>query len=239
MSQPKVIFWDAVGTLFGIRGSVGQIYSCFAAQHGVIVEPGALNRAFMQSFWAAPRAAFSVVSPRDLAVKELAWWQAIAAHSFAQTGVLEQFKDFDAFFAELFAHFATAEPWSVYEDVPAMLQHCRESGISLGVLSNFDSRLLRVLAALELSQFFDSVTCSTTVGSAKPEPEIFAIALGKHDCPPEQAWHIGDSWQEDIRGALNAGVKPIWLNRPAQPLPEQERGVVSILSLPELSAYLV
>lgn len=27
------------------------------------------------------------------------------------------------------------------------------------------------------------------------------------------AWHIGDSWQDDYEGAINAGLKGIWLNR--------------------------
>lgn len=238
MSEPQVIFWDAVGTLFGIRGSVGAIYSQFAAQSGVSVEPEPLNRAFMQSFMTAPRAAFSHPTPTDLAAKEVAWWQAIAANSFAQMGVLDQFQDFDQFFRELFAHFATADPWYVYDDVPAILSQFKQAGLTLGVLSNFDSRLLRVLDALDLHKFFDSVTCSTIVGAAKPEPDIFAIALGKHHCSPKQAWHIGDSWQDDVQGALNAGLKPIWLNRQAAPQPSLENGVLAIHSLAELPAYL-
>jgi putative hydrolase of the HAD superfamily len=30
MTNPKVILLDAVGTLFGVRGSVGQIYSAIS-----------------------------------------------------------------------------------------------------------------------------------------------------------------------------------------------------------------
>lgn len=86
-------------------------------------------------------------------------------------------------------------------------------GIELAIVSNFDSRLYAVLEALELSQWFASVTISTHVGSAKPEPAIFEAALANHGCSPQDAWHVGDSWSEDYEGAVAAGLKGIWLNR--------------------------
>jgi putative hydrolase of the HAD superfamily len=49
MNLPKTIFLDAVGTLFGIRGSVGQIYSDIASDFGVKTEAIAVDRAFMAS----------------------------------------------------------------------------------------------------------------------------------------------------------------------------------------------
>ena len=93
------------------------------------------------------------------------------------------------------------------------LKHWRQLGIELGVLSNFDSRLYHVLQALELAQFFTSITISTQVGAAKPDPLIFTNGLNKHHCPPQSAWHIGDSLQEDYHGAKAAGLRAIWLQR--------------------------
>jgi putative hydrolase of the HAD superfamily len=219
LAQPKVIFLDAVGTLFGIRGSVGEIYQRFAAAAGVMVDAEALNKAFFQSFAAAPRAAFPGVPGDQIPALEYAWWRAVAARSFEQVEVLPQFPNFDQFFRPLFDHFLTAEPWALYPEVPEILTCWRSAGIQLGVLSNFDSRLQPVLAALEISQFFGSVTISTAVGAAKPEAKIFRMALAQHhlaDLPAEQsalAWHIGDSWKEDVVGAHGAGLTPIWLNR--------------------------
>jgi putative hydrolase of the HAD superfamily len=219
--HPQVIFLDAVGTLFGIRGSVGKIYQRFAAAAGVQVEAEALNQAFFQSFAAAPRAAFPGVPEAQISQLEYGWWRAVAAQSFAQVGVFEQFPDFDAFFQPLFAYFGTADPWELYAEVPQVLAHWQAAGIRLGVLSNFDSRLHQVLQALEIQQFFSSVTISTQVGAAKPEPEIFAAALQNQQqqdwVSPSQVWHIGDSWPEDVVGAHAAGLTPIWLNR-KQPL---------------------
>lgn len=39
MKKPKVIFLDAVGTLFGVKGSVGTVYSQIAQDFGVEVSP--------------------------------------------------------------------------------------------------------------------------------------------------------------------------------------------------------
>ncbi len=213
MQPPKVIFVDAVGTLFGIKGSVGQVYAKISQQFGVEVSADALNQAFFQSFPAAPPPVFPGVEPQDIPQCEFEWWQAIALRTFQEVGVFHQFPDFSAFFAALYTHFATAEPWFVYPDVRPALEHGRQLGIELGVLSNFDSRLYSVLQALELAEFFTSVTISTEVGAAKPDPKIFAVGLYKHNCLAEVAWHIGDSFKEDYQGAKAAGLCAIWLKR--------------------------
>ncbi|WP_254721968.1 HAD-IA family hydrolase [Kovacikia minuta] len=80
-------------------------------------------------------------------------------------------------------------------------------------MSNFDSRLYSVLQSLELANFFSSVTISSEAGAAKPDPQIFAIALQKHQCPPELAWHIGDSYEEDYQAARAAGLRGVWVKR--------------------------
>ena len=212
-SQPQVIFLDAVGTLFGVRGSVGQVYSNLAQQFGVSVAADTLDQTFVESFRGTSAMAFPGVAPADLPDREYAWWWAIAAQTFEQAGVYGQFADFGAFFAVLYDHFTTAAPWVVYPDIRASLTHWRQQNIQLGIISNFDSRLYAVLSALNLSEFFSSITISTEVGAAKPDVKMFAAALAKHDCSPDAAWHIGDSRREDYEGAKAAGLRSIWLKR--------------------------
>lgn len=233
--RPQAIFLDAVGTLFGIRGSVGEIYANFAAQAGVIVDPTQLDQAFMTSFAQAPKLNSSLAMGEALVALEQAWWEAVAAKSFAAVGVLGKFPDFSRFFQDLFDHFALADPWYVYEDVRQVLSSWQEMGIRLGILSNFDSRLYPVLEALDLAPFFDSVTISTHVGAAKPDSNIFNIALEHYNLEPVQAWHIGDSWSEDVVGAYQAGLGAIWLNRTGKPLPRPGIALQVVTSLTELS----
>lgn len=222
MKQPKVIFLDAVGTLFGIRGTVGEVYGMLARQSGVEVAAEALDAAFIQSFRSSPAAAFPGVNPVDIPTHEFNWWKVIVMQTFQQVGVEQQFSDFDSFFSELYAYFATTEPWFVYPDVFSALSSWQQSGIELGVLSNFDSRIYSVLQAFGLAKFFTSVTISTEVGAAKPDGHIFAAALAKHNCPPSEAWHIGDSLKEDYQAAQSLGLQAIWLKRDRQKIAESK-----------------
>jgi putative hydrolase of the HAD superfamily len=213
MKHPKIIFFDAVGTLFKIRGSVGEIYSQFAQQLGLAVDAELLNQAFVQSFCAAPRAAFPGVDPQAIPRLEYEWWHSVAAQSFRQVGAYSKIEDFDAFFQPLFDYFAIADPWILYPEVPQVLSQLKSMDIELGIISNFDSRLYALMKALGLEPWFSSVTVSTQAGAAKPECAIFEAALSIYGYDPDQAWHIGDSWTEDYRGATAAGLRGVWLNR--------------------------
>jgi putative hydrolase of the HAD superfamily len=211
---PKVIYLDAFGTLFGVRGSVGELYSNLARAVSVSTDPHAVNRAFYQSFAAAERLAFPDAEPAAIPELEYRWWKAIVAETFERVGALDKFADFETFYAGLYGYFETAAPWQVYGDTVRSLDRWQAMGIELGIISNFDSRLYRVLSVLGLDAYFQSVTISTEVGAAKPAAKIFEAALAKHNCTPAQAWHIGDSESEDYAGAQSIGMRAILIARP-------------------------
>ncbi len=213
LSQPRVIFLDAVGTLFGVAGSVGQVYADLAQHHGIAADSATLNQAFFRAFRAAPEMAFPGSDPATVPEQEYLWWRVIAQQTFSSAGVLDSFVDFDSFFADLYAHFATAAPWVLYPDVPPALERWRRRGIALGVISNFDTRLYAVLEELGLDSFFSSITIASEAGAAKPDPLIFATALQKHGCEASQAWHVGDSKIDDLEGARAAGLHSILVKR--------------------------
>jgi putative hydrolase of the HAD superfamily len=213
LSLPKVIFLDAFGTLFGVRGSVGEIYSEVANKYDVNCSPELLNKYFYTAFKNSTPCTFPGVPTSDIPQHEYQWWREINRQTFTAVGAIEQFDDFDVFFQELYRYFATSAAWEIYPDVVPALINWQRSGIQLAVLSNFDSRLCTVLKVLELDRYFSTVTISTEVGAAKPQVEIFIAALGKYQCLPQSAWHIGDSLEEDYLGADNAGLTAIWLNR--------------------------
>ncbi|NJK54978.1 MAG: HAD-IA family hydrolase [Pleurocapsa sp. SU_5_0] len=217
-SLPRVIFFDAMGTLFDLKNSVGEIYHQYASKHGVAIDAKQIEQAFITSFKSAPPLAFL---PNELAVikqQEFDWWKQVVSATFEQLEVLENFVDFNAFFREIYGYFGTKEPWYVFPDTIDSLTKCRDRNIELGVISNFDSRLIEVLNLLDLDQFFTSITISSMAGFAKPEPNIFQIALGKHNLVATNAWHIGDSPTEDYAAAKNAGLGSLWLNRQAHSL---------------------
>lgn len=212
---PKVIFLDAVGTLFGVKGSVGEVYSSIARNWGVEVTADDLDRAFIKSFKASTPPIFPEINQQSLALKdaEYQWWCAIAKKTFAEVKVIDRFVDFEKFFAQLYEHFATAQPWYIYNDVLPALINWQEKEVELGIISNFDTRLDRVLESLNLKQFFRSITISSVAGAAKPDSHIFMQALAMNNYDPDRAWHIGDSLTEDYYGARRVGIKSFWLDR--------------------------
>lgn len=213
MEKPKVIFFDAVGTLFGIKGTVGDVYASFTKQIGLDLSPDQLNQAFKKSWQKASSPVFSGVDSQQIPEAEYKWWKDIVEKTFKEVGVFEQIPDFTALFTRIYAHFATADPWEVYPDSVKSLKQWHKIGIELGVISNFDTRLYAVLELLGLSQYFQSITISSYTGSAKPDPRIFLAALEKHNCVPQKAWHIGDSLKEDYEGAKAVGIKAILIER--------------------------
>lgn len=211
--RPQTIFLDAVGTIIGLKESVGSIYSSFAKAYGVTVDPVLIDQAFRSNFGKSRPLAFADAQIEEINYLEFSWWKNLVSSCFTTVGAIEQFSDWDIFFAELYQYFATVEPWIVYPDVPIALEQWYFQKIQLGVISNFDSRLEPLLQDLALRDYFQSLTISSQVGIAKPNPEIFKLALAKHNCQPQNAWHIGDSQKDDYQGASGVGIKAFLLRR--------------------------
>ncbi|MEM8780468.1 MAG: HAD-IA family hydrolase, partial [Cyanobacteria bacterium P01_G01_bin.49] len=213
MKQPKVIFFDAVGTLFGVRGTVGEVYSYLASTVGLQCSADHLEIAFVEKFKMSPPLAFPGVDIIDVPQLEYQWWYQVTHNTFAEIEMVDKFADFDDFFRQLYDYFATPDPWFLYTDVFPALKYWQKQGIELGIISNFDSRIYEVLDLFGLSNFFSTITISSTTGTAKPHPNIFMKALEQYQCQPEEVWHIGDSQKEDYEGAKAVGIIPFLLER--------------------------
>ena len=94
MRSPKIIFLDAVGTIFGVSGSVGEQYAKVAANFNVNLDPELVNRAFYQSFQGAPKIAFPDLPQSDIPIAEYMWWRSLAEQTFRQTGDIDKFADY-------------------------------------------------------------------------------------------------------------------------------------------------
>ena len=56
------------------------------------------------------------------------------------------------------------------------------------------------------------VVDSVIVGSAKPDPEIFRVALKRAGVSADEALHVGDMLSSDIEGARAAGIQAVHLD---------------------------
>lgn len=103
--------------------------------------------------------------------------------------------------------------WKVFPDVIPALSILKETGYKMGVISNWDWRLPELLDNMNLGDFFEVKISSSSAGFPKPRREVFLHALDKIGSAPENTVYIGDTYDSDILGALNAGLKAIFLDR--------------------------
>lgn len=96
----------------------------------------------------------------------------------------------------------------LYDDVLPALKALRVK-YALGILSNGNSYPERC----GLEGMFKFVVFSQDYGVEKPNSRLFQIALEKAGCSKHQLLHVGDSLQDDVMGAINAGIRCVWLNR--------------------------
>src|SRR5262245_25820290 len=115
-----------------------------------------------------------------------------------------------------------------YPEVPSTLSELRRRGYRLVALSNWDVSLHERLDELGLTALLDGAVASAEFGAAKPDPAIFAHALGIAGAEPGGAWHAGDSVEADVEGALAAGLTPVFVARRGEPAPP---GVLTVASL--------
>ncbi len=233
----KVVFFDVAGTLIRVRDGVGAQYARVAARFDVTADPAALAREFPRAFRAAPPMAFPGAPASTVPHREREVWRGIVREVFAGAGALPQFApgEFDAYFDAVYRHFEEATVWEVFADVEPTLEALRARGCTLGIVSNFDSRVVRILEGLGLAAWFASVTLSSAVGAAKPDPAIFVRALARHGVGPAQALHVGDAPEEDADGARAAGLGAVLIDRGGRHA--DRPGVVrmtSLTALPEL-----
>jgi putative hydrolase of the HAD superfamily len=226
----KAVFFDAAGTLFEPVRRVGESYAAFAAQHGIHVTPAELSQRFRVCFEEAPRLAFPGASGGQLAALERHWWKTVVARVFEPCGPFERF---ETFFNDLFAYYAAPDAWRLYPEVIDTLEGLKARGVRMSVISNFDSRLLPILAGLGMARFFDQVFVSSRVGYAKPDPRIFHSALRHHGLSANEALHVGDSEINDQRGAARAGLRGILIDRSGRALLTGER-IASLARILEL-----
>jgi len=124
------------------------------------------------------------------------------------------------------------------ETEPA-LRAARSRGLRLHLVSNNIDYLPSILRNLGWSGLFDSVTFSQEIGVSKPDPRIFRLALGRAGCAPEDAVHVGDSWEADYLGATGVGMRAVWLNRTRVAPPGPCESITDLRGLgPLLSAGL-
>jgi putative hydrolase of the HAD superfamily len=121
-----------------------------------------------------------------------------------------------------------------YDDAIPALNELRAGGYGRLVVSNWDCALPDWLGPPGLLDLVDGVVTSAEVGAAKPDARVFRRALELAGVGPDHAVHVGDSPDNDVRGARAAGIRPVLVQRDGEPPP----GLEHVRSLRELAPLL-
>ncbi len=192
----RAVTFDAVGTLLAPQPTVGAIYAEVAAAQGVQRDPVALEAAFGPAFRAV-QAAWGVPYGADDADARR-FWAEVIHRTFAMPLA-------PALTRRIYDTFATAARWRVLPGAREALALCRRRGLPTAVVSNFDLRLVPLLADCGLA--VDTVVPSTAVGRAKPDPAALREACRRLGVEPVVVLHVGDSEREDGGMCRAAGAR--------------------------------
>jgi putative hydrolase of the HAD superfamily len=113
----------------------------------------------------------------------------------------------------IYAGFTSAASYRMFADARPALHAARRRGLKVGVLSNWEPWLVRLLAELKIDHLLDFVVVSGICGYEKPDPRIYQEALAAAGVDPDALVHVGDSPHADVSGARRAGITPVLIDR--------------------------
>ena len=202
MQPIRAVLLDALGTLVHFESPAPMLRAALRERLGVEVSQGAAEAAikaeiaYYRAHFHEGRDAASLADLRRRSAEAMRPALEIAAPADALTDVL-----------------LAALRFRAYPDAAPALRALRALGLSLVVVSNWDVSLHERLAETGLAPLVDGAVASAELGHAKPDRAIFEHALGLAGADAGSALHAGDAPEEDVAGALAAGLRAVLVAR--------------------------
>lgn len=209
-SNIKAIFLDVGNTLLAPHPSVEEVCAGILKQRGYSVDKSDLleglrlaDEAYEERYWKDDSFWSKEVDTGE-------FWTRLYELMLRHVGL-----DGDAYDvgAEIYREFGKGQCWRPYADVIPAMKRLSAAGYKMGIISNWDTRLSSLAVETGLSPFLEFVISSASVGMLKPQPGIFALALGRAGVEAREALHVGDHYYADVMGARGAGITPVLLDR--------------------------
>ncbi|MBV7391555.1 HAD family hydrolase [Enterococcus alishanensis] len=127
------------------------------------------------------------------------------------------FKDINPELAKTFQNNYEKELRAIKLDpeIKSALSFLHEKKIPLGIITNGPKEhQQKKIDSLQVTEFIspEAIFISGAVGSSKPDELIFSLAAKQLQLPADNILYIGDSYENDVIGAKNAGFKVWWFN---------------------------
>lgn len=210
MRTPRVIFFDLDETLI-VNGSTPE--TIIAELHVELLGPTGEDqlKRFMTELLASANRAWERMHD-DERTGDLAMIDCFASaidRVGGDVSLAETF--FEAFLAR------SSRATRLSENAIETLEALRPRGIGLGIITNGIERIQQAkIGCHGLSAFVDTVVISEQAGAHKPAEKIFTHALARAGVGREDAWHVGDHPQNDVAGAMNAGLTGVFYDPSGQ-----------------------
>jgi putative hydrolase of the HAD superfamily len=198
----RALYFDAVGTLIHPEPAAAAVYAEVGRRHGSRLSGAEIRPRFAAAFRReedVDRAA----GWRTSEVRERQRWQRIVA------AVLEDVRDPEACFHELYDHFARPEAWRCEPAAATVLPELRRRGLVVGLASNYDRRLRTVVAGLAPLSEIENLIISSEIGWRKPARPFFDAVCKQAGVSVREVMHIGDDFANDYAGAAAAGMQTV------------------------------
>jgi putative hydrolase of the HAD superfamily len=229
----RAVFFDAGETLVYPHPSFAEVFTEVLREEGHVVDPAivqevvsAYSHRFTETVLRGEGRLWSTSRERSRKM-----WRGVYDHFLSEVGTPRS--EHDRLFERLYERFTDLSTYRVHPDAVPVLERLRKADLLLGLISNFEEWLERLLEALEVAHFFDVTVISGVEGVEKPDPEIFRIALHRAGVAPEDAVYVGDHPFFDVEAARQAGLLPVLVDRRGR---HPDTDAVRITSLEDLPA---
>jgi putative hydrolase of the HAD superfamily len=238
--RPRVVFFDMGGTLAYPHPSFHGLIARVCQEHGLAITEEAVARA-EPAVW--DRIAEREGGARGFTMhpdRSRAFWVWVYETFLGQVGCSADRAGQLA--TRLFETFVRSESYRLYDDALPTIERIRGAGVAIGVISNWEEWLERLMVDLEIRHHVDVAIVSGLAGYEKPDAEIFQQALAAAGVAPEEAVHVGDSIRDDVEGAEAVGIRGILVDRNGAraayfgPTPDRPPPIIvsSLLEVPDL-----
>jgi putative hydrolase of the HAD superfamily len=229
----RAIFFDAGETLLYPHPSFAEVFSEVLREEGQAVEPATVQQvvtAYSYRFTEALRSGegrlWSTSSERSRRM-----WRGVYDTFLTEVGAPPEAHDH--LFERLYARFSDLATYRLHLDAPSVLDRLRKTDLILGLISNFEAWLERLLESLEVAHYFDVTVISGIEGVEKPDREIFRIALERAGVDPHEAVYVGDHPFFDAQAAGEAGLLPVLIDRRGRHPDADAIRITSLEDLPQ------
>jgi len=99
----------------------------------------------------------------------------------------------------------------------------RERGYRLALISDCSSELVELWPRSSFAPLIEAPVFSWREQRRKPAPELYAAAVARLGVDASECWYVGDGGGRELRGAHDAGMRPVLVTNAAHPEAAQHR----------------